>query len=212
MTPSYVVFEGIDGAGKTATAAALGERVTRAFYTPIHLAEPSYSKFGVRARDLMSTDSRRDTALEHSLFTADRIEHVTQKVAPLLDFVKRADSFLIIQDRYYLSAPVYQANTRDQMSALLQSQQRIAPTPDRVFLLDVDPMVAAARIEARGDESTDQISTLAERRDRYLSLAATSGEPVTVVDSSESLEAVVEIVWHALQLPRLNLVLEAEQS
>jgi dTMP kinase len=208
MTATYVVFEGIDGSGKTATAAALGEVLTRAFYTPIHLAEPSHSRFGAEARELMGSDGQRDIAREHSLFTADRVEHVTQKIAPLLEFVKRVDSFLVIQDRYYLSAPVYQAGTRDQMRALLHEQQRIAPRPDRVFLLDVDAAVAAARIEARGSERCDDVGLLSERRERYRELAATSGEPVTIVDASQPLEVVVRSVWQQLRLPRLNLALE----
>ncbi len=156
----------------------------------------------------MVSDRQRDIAREHSLFTADRVEHVTQKIAPLLDFVKRVDSFLVIQDRYYLSAPVYQAETRDQMRALLHEQQRLAPRPDRVFLLDVDAAVAAARIEARGGERCDDVGLLSERRERYRELAATSGEPVTIVDASKPLEVVVQSVWEQLRLPRLNLAPE----
>ncbi len=212
MTPTYVVFEGIDGAGKTAAAAALDAMLSRAFYTAIHLAEPSYSRFGVKARELMSNGGQRDVALEQSLFTADRIEHVSQKIAPLLEFVRRVESFLILQDRYYLSAPVYQANTRDQMTALLQAQQRIAPMPDRVFLLDVDAAIAAARIDARGGERADDVRLLSERRERYTALAATSGEPVTIVDASRPLDVVVSSVWHELRLPQRNTASEAERT
>ena len=142
----YVVFEGIDGSGKTTQLTLLCDRLRRLFYTPIRLAEPTYGIYGKNIREHMRKGDGISMERQRELFTLDRREHVKKKLKPALEFIRANESFVIVQDRYYLSASAYQADGEVDMLTLLKEQQSIAPKPDYVFLIDVSPKEAMQRL------------------------------------------------------------------
>ena len=83
-------------------------------------------------------------------FTLDRKEHVGKKIRPLLQFVRSTPSFVIVQDRCYLSAPAYQAQGKAAMLSLLKEQRDIAPAPELIFLLDAPVGQALERMARKG--------------------------------------------------------------
>ena len=180
----YIAFEGIDYSGKSKQISLLSEWLTHRNCTPITLVEPTYGTYGkcVREHIMGGRSLSRNTQIE--LFTKDREEHVRQKVRPLLEFVERQTSFLIVQDRCYLSAPAYQAEDETTMIALVQNQRTIAPPPDIVFLIDVPVAIALTRQRNSGkDASLFENGEILQRvRDNYLLLARILNERIEVVD------------------------------
>ncbi len=188
----YIALEGIDGAGKSTQVALLSAWLTRRFLTPVTLCEPSFGRYGSEIRKRLVDGERLTRDEQIRLFTLDREEHVERKIRPLLAFVEQHTSFLIVQDRCYLSAPAYQADGEAAMIELLRSQQAIAPKPDIVFLIDLPVEVALQRIVKSGKSPVlfENPETLERVRRNYLYLAEEGSERIEVVDGNAPSEVV----------------------
>lgn len=202
----YIVFEGIDGAGKTTQASLLRERLRALDCTAISLTEPTYGKYGRMVREHMTKGDDISVERQRELFTLDRRQHVEQKIKPLLQFVRQNDSFVIIQHRYYLSAPAYQADGEAEMLALLREQQSFAPKPDIVFLLDLPPELAMDRLKERvgGKSLFEKPATLKKVRDRYLFLVNEGSEHIEIIDAVAAKDEVSESVLSILNLESIG--------
>jgi dTMP kinase len=201
----HIVFEGIDGAGKTTQASLLCEKLARLNYTGVRLLEPTFAKYGLQIREQMARNEDRGQAAQDELFTLDRKEHVERKIKPLLDFIEKHPSFILVQDRYYLSAPAYQADDEDQMIARLREQQAIAPKPDSVILLDLPVEIALDRLRKTRESSTlfETSKFLEKVRQRYLFLADEGSESIEIVDGTQPPAEICDQVIGCLNLERL---------
>ena len=198
----YIVFEGIDGAGKSTQVSLLCDSLEKLSCTSIRLVEPTYGQYGTRIRAIMNEGKILSIEKQRELFTLDRREHVERKIKPLLAFIEENDAFLIVQDRYYLSASAYQARSEDEMPALLREQQSFAPRPDVVFLLDVPVEIAMERLIKAGKKRSlfEQPDLLDKTRDRYLTLAKEKSEPIQMIDASLPAEEVSQTIRDFLDL------------
>ncbi|MCH9049625.1 MAG: dTMP kinase [Proteobacteria bacterium] len=198
----YIVFEGIDGAGKSTQISSLCDTLEKFSYTTVRLAEPTYGQYGMRIRATMNESENLSIEKQRELFTLDRREHIERKIKPLLEFIKENDEFLIVQDRYYLSASAYQARSVDEMGVVLTEQQSFAPRPDVVFLLDVPVEIAMERLTNAGKKRSlfEQPDLLDKIRGRYLTLAEEKSEPIQVIDASLPAEEVSQKVREYLGL------------
>lgn len=198
----YIVFEGIDGSGKTTQLSLLCDRLTKHNYSPIRLAEPTYGKLGRKIRETFRTRDNLSVDRQKKLLTLDREEHIRSKIEPLLNFVQKNAAFLIVQDRCYVSAPAYQAKNDNEIFDLLEEQQTFAPKPDIIFLIDVLPDIAIARLNDRDVKAGtfDDLETLERIRERYLKLASVESENIQVVEGDNSPQAIAKEIWESLNL------------
>ena len=140
-----VVVEGIDGAGKSTVVRALAEHCASRGLACVTSAEPTRGPWGMKLRESMK-DGRLSLDEELGLFLKDRAEHVEQVIRPAL-----AAGKVVLLDRYYLSTAAYQGARGADPGTILEMNERFAPQPDLVLLLDFDPDGGIARIRARGD-------------------------------------------------------------
>jgi dTMP kinase len=195
----YIAFEGIDGSGKDTQAAVLADRLDRSGITPILLREPSHGPIGQRIRqNLIGFPS--DVAEQRRLFTADRRDHVAQKVAPALTFVRESEGFVIVQNRCIVSAAAYQPMGPDDdgLISTLNAELRTAPLPDLVLVLDVPVAVALQRISASGrPDDFERPAILTAVRDRYRRLTELV-DACVLVDADGDRDAIANRVEFAL--------------
>ena len=92
----YIVFEGIDTCGKSTQIELLAEKYPEIITTK----EPGGTDFGVKAREILLSDSLSSKRAELLLFLADRAEHYEQIIAPNKEKT-------IISDRGFLSGIGY---------------------------------------------------------------------------------------------------------
>ena len=192
----YIIFEGIDGSGKTSLARCFAERLDLLNVTSICLREPSRGEYGIKVRERMRTGIEPWDPELHRLFVLDRKDHVARKIQPALELIRNAPSFALIQDRGYLSAPAYQAKNDGHVFEMLEEQRAITPRPDRFVLLDVPVETALSRLALRSERPDifEQEAFLDGVRRRYRKIAAAGVEPITQLDGTLELETLVDSV------------------
>ena len=92
----YVIFEGIDGAGKSTQIARLAAVFPQAIVTK----EPGGTKLGENLREILLKENDLDKRAEILLFLADRAEHFGKIIKPNLDK-------MILSDRGFVSGMAY---------------------------------------------------------------------------------------------------------
>ncbi len=146
-----IVFEGIDGTGKSTQVQMLAEALRGLGREVVTTFEPTDGPHGRRIRELFT---RRDTVSpeeELALFMADRRQHVAEVILPAL-----AAGQVVLSDRYYLSTAAYQGAAGLDAERIIAENESFAPVPDCVLLLEVPIAVGRHRIEAlRGEVLND---------------------------------------------------------
>jgi dTMP kinase len=162
-----VVLEGIDGAGKTTVVRRLSEHCETQGIPFVRSAEPTEGQWAQKIHQ-SKFQGRLSLEEELELFLKDRAEHVEQVINPAL-----SDGKVVILDRYYLSTAAYQGARGADPQWILAENEKFAPKPDLVLLLDVDPAVGLNRVRARGDapNAFEKVEQLREVRKVFKSLA-----------------------------------------
>jgi dTMP kinase len=183
----FIVFEGIDGSGKSTHIKALAKELKGRGYNVIQTSEPSKDRIGNFIRRYAERNDHRLTPeTEALLFAADRFEHVMTVVEPAL---KRGR--IVISDRYLYSSLAYQGAGGLDLD-WIREMNRFAPKPDLGILLDLLPEFSLQRVERR--KTVFEVSDyLRKVRDIYLRLVE-EGELVKV-DADKPRKAVQEEIF-----------------
>ena len=193
----FIVFEGIDGAGKTTQiqllANALEERGIKCNVS----AEPTKLPIGVEIRKRLSGAIPTTPIEMAELFAADRAMHNTHPECGINKLL--SGGITAISDRYYYSSMAYQGADigLDKVKELNLGNPDIRH-PDLCVFLDLTPDVSLKRINSAGRESTEIYETyeiLEKTRNKFFEILDTMearGDKVVKIDASGSIEEVAE--------------------
>ncbi len=171
----YIVFEGIDGSGKSTQIQLLKQWLEANGFDVETLVEPTDSEVGklIRERlqhpDAMSDNFQRVSAL---LFAADRMV--------IMDRLED-ESKVFISDRSFISSLAYQNPTE-----WVEVLNRYAKKPDLLILLDLDVEKSVARTS--GKDTFENKEFLTEVKDNYLKLA--KNYPHAIIDANNGVNKV----------------------
>ena len=187
---SLIVFEGIDGAGKTTQIALLKDWLKEQGKKVFCTAEPTESLTGGMLRDALSGNARRSVCEMAALFTLDRIFHNVNPVNGIEKML--GDGYTVICDRYYYSSLAYQGAETD--AAWVRAMNLGCPEirrPDLCLFLDLSPEESMKRITR--DRPTLEIYESLERLGRIRNqfhrvLGDLPGENIHILDASCSPE------------------------
>jgi len=181
----FIVFEGIDGSGKTTQANMFAEKINAIF-----TCEPTPGKIGKTIREVLSGSKCQKETLA-LLFAADRVEHVIE----IEENLKKSH---VVSDRYVYSSIVYQT-TQGIPEEFVYSINNYAKVPDLVVILDVDTEEALKRMEGREKEIFEKIEFQNKIREKYYEIINSKNSKFTpkygyiLIDTSKkSLEEVHE--------------------
>lgn len=160
----FVVFEGIDGSGKSSLSKALYNHLNDCGVPCMLTCEPTTDNvLGILIREYLR-DSSIDENTMSLLFAADRVEHV-KKIKKALE-----EGITVICDRYVYSNFVYQGEfpSRD-IHKLIKDNILV---PDITFFVDADPNVCIDRIVSRGKtlDKYESLDNLERMRNSYRNL------------------------------------------
>ena len=161
-----LAIEGIDGAGKSVQAQAVGAALGARGLEVVLTREPTNGPWGRRLRE-SAAKGRLSPADELHAFLEDRKQHVAELIRPSLD----AGS-VVITDRYYFSTVAYQGARGFDPGELLRMNEAIAIAPHLLVLVDLDPQTSLGRIGHR-DGTANEFETLAQlarAREIFLSI------------------------------------------
>jgi dTMP kinase len=219
VIPNFVVFEGGDGSGTSTQLGLLLRDFARRAELPISAAagesprgapvlhgtaEPTGGPVGALIRAALGGKQPLRPETLARLFSADRQEHLFGP-GGIVERCGRGE--LVVCDRYVPSSLVYQGITCGEELPLLLN--RDFPCPELLIYFDLDPDIAAKRMENRREREIFEYRDFQiEVRRRYRELLPRyAGESIRTVaiDASRSPEKVAEDVWSALQeLPILT--------
>jgi dTMP kinase len=206
MQGRLVVFEGVEGCGKTTqvkrsqlwlTDLLQGNDVSSS--TPLVVTrEPGGTELCQSIRKLLLTPSTEEPMQDRTellLYAADRAQHVEGLLMPQL-----ASGALILCDRYTDSTVAYQGYGRGLDRSLIDQLNHIATgglQSDLTLWLDVDVEVGLARAQRRGARDRIEQATLAfhQRVQRgFAQLAQAHPQRIIRIDASRSEAEVTEQV------------------
>ena len=144
-----IVFEGLDGAGKTTQLRWLADFLRSRNLRVSCLREPTDGPWGKKLRQLMLNGRGAVTPeTELEWFLNDRRQHVDQCIGPALDRKQ-----IVLLDRYYFSTMAYQGALGHDPRDIQMRNETFAPPPDLLLLLDLPPAVGWQRLQQRGAPS-----------------------------------------------------------
>jgi dTMP kinase len=185
FTPRLIVFEGIDGSGKTTLARQFCDFLRRNRVDCLYLREPGESVWGLKIRQLADTIDTLPVDEQLNYFIEDRKWDVQHNILPAL---YRGRS--VVLDRYYLSNACYQGAHGLDMQEIIRRNRTFAPEPDLTFIVDVTVETGLARIAkterppARLFEQRDFLATV---RANYRTI---TGPAIIAIDGEGSLAEV----------------------
>lgn len=174
----YVVFEGIDGAGKSTAAARFADALEETGERVVRVREPGGTEVGEGIREiLLGHDWDPAPWPEALLFAAARSQLAAEVIRPALE----AGAW-VVGDRSVYSSLAYQGGARGLGIDTVRAVNRAGlgdVWPDLVVLLDVDPATAlgrqdvADRIGGEGLEFQEAVAAAFAKiadaeRDRFL--------------------------------------------
>ncbi len=197
---SFIVVEGLDGAGTTTQCAALAERLRALGREVLVTCEPSTGPIGVQIRQALSgrlgLASSRDerpplTAPTLALmFAADRMDHLASEIEPAL-----RRGAVVLCDRYVLSSLAYQGPTVG--VEWVQQINAHALAPDLTLFLKIDVKSASARRAVRQGaaelyERDDIQQRTARWYERAIALRRKCGDRIEIIDGRLPVSEVTE--------------------
>ena len=149
----FILFEGIDGSGKSTQCDMLYSYAYAKGINCVKLYEPTRGEWGIKIRKMLSMDAPPPVEEQIDLFIRDRIEDVDQNIKPALDAGKT-----IIMDRYFYSNAAYQGCPEMPPEEIIRKNMDLNfPIPDRVYFLDIDPQTAIDRIKKRSTSGETEL-------------------------------------------------------
>lgn len=194
----FIVFEGIDGSGKSTQIQLLQKRLEE-MGIPVYLTrEPTDGPYGSMLHNIMTGRLEACQETIAAMYVADRMDHIKNSYNGMLK--KLEEGFTVISDRYYFSSYAYQgAHLPLDYVIMANSVCAEALRPDLHLFLDLEPEVSFARISKnRTDfEIYEKLDNLKNTRDKYYEAfeKLKDSEQVAVINADQSVESLSEAIW-----------------
>ena len=190
----FITLEGGDGAGKSLLIDRLEQEMLSRHLPVIKTRNPGGCLVGEQIREII-LHQKEDPATprcELLLYLADRAQHVQTVLFPALQEGKT-----VLCDRFNDSTIAYQAAGRGLDLTEIKKLCTFAAqglTPDLTLYLDIDPQIGLQRVKKIGQGQdrleSEKLTFHQAVRSAYLELAEQEKERITVIDASQSPDAV----------------------
>lgn len=199
----FIVFEGIDGAGKTTQVDLLAQNLASLGREVSLSAEPTTLATGKAIRRALSGEEKKSECEMAAMFVLDRIAHNINSEIGIRALTERGID--VISDRYYYSSLAYQGTATDYewVKAMNINSPEIR-RPDLCIYLDLLPEESLERI-SRGRESLEiyeNLEKLTAVRAKFLSVVEDlrrDGESIYVVNAARAAEDIAKEIFEIVK-------------
>ena len=199
----FIVFEGIDGAGKTTQVNLLAQNLASLGREVSLSAEPTTLATGKAIRRALSGEEKKSECEMAAMFVLDRIAHNINSEMGIRALTERGTD--VISDRYYYSSLAYQGTATDYewVKAMNINSPEIR-RPDLCIYLDLLPEQSLERI-SRGRESFEiyeNLEKLTAVRAKFLSVVEDlrrDGESIYVVNAARAAEDIAKEIFEIVK-------------
>ena len=195
MKSVFIVFDGIDGSGKSEMLKMLHNYLfsKNKKYRILTTREPTNGVYGNRIRKILleEKNSYSNSKKLMELFVKDRRQHLKTTIEPFLRNPSRDELNIVLCDRYYYSTIAFQSAQGLDLK-ILNAKNKSFRKPDIAFILDVNPPIALKRIEYRKKEKFEQLNFMKIVRENFLKLPKFLSDNIKIIDSSKDLKNVFE--------------------
>ncbi len=201
MRGKLITLEGIDGAGKSTHHAWLSEFLKKQGREVVETREPGGTPLGEKLRALLLSEAMH-LETEALLMFAARREHLAKLILPALEAGK-----WVVSDRFTDASYAYQGGGRglapEKIMALEQWVQGDFQ-PDLTLVFDLPVEIACERLSKAGnapDRFERESRAFFDRvRNSYLQRAAADPKRIKLIDSSESIVNIQEILYKTITI------------
>ena len=194
MKGRFIVFEGIDGAGKSTQIEMLRQKLIAEGRKVFITAEPTASVTGGILRDALSGNYKRTASELAAMFLSDRIFHNVNESVGINQALERG--FDVISDRYYYSSFAYQGLDSDIYWVInMNLNCPDIRKPDLCIFLDLDAEKSKARIDTNRAtvEIFEKEEILNKIRNKFFDVfKRLPDENIAIIDASGSVNEVFE--------------------
>ena len=171
MSAEFIVFEGIDGSGKSTQCRMLYEFIKNTGKKVKLLAEPTGGRWGTELRAMLKSSTPPPVRTQIELFIKDRMDDYERNIKPCMD-----SGITVVMDRYFYSNAAYQGFSGITPAEIIaMNLQKGFPLPRRVYFIDVKAETAMERITKRNGSGKAELfekrEFLEAVRNNFLSLA-----------------------------------------
>jgi dTMP kinase len=201
MNPSFIVVEGLEGAGKSSVIELIRAFLIAKGHNVECTREPGGTPMAEAIRECVKQtwDEVVTQETELLLMYAARSQLVENKIKPAM-----ANNKWVIGDRHDMSSVAYQGGGRGIDISVLNTLRKMTLgsfEPDLVLYLDVEPSVGLARARGRGELDRIELSGLSffeNARRTYKKLVQDSSKAVEI-DAMQEMKVVHSDVSAALE-------------
>ena len=191
----FIVFEGLDGSGKSTQIKALNDKLKLNNYDVISLREPGSTEIGDKVLEILESSQKLTPIMEFLLFSISRSAIIDEKITPSLN-----ENKIVLCDRYFYSSIAYQGSGRDLDNDFIHKiNNKIVDdvVPDIVFYFD---LTWEEKIKRKGIDHSDRF----EKEDKlfhenvrksYLQMAKTDPAKWIVIDATLKMDEISEIIY-----------------
>lgn len=195
----FIVFEGLDGSGKSTQQQLLNDKLQFDKISNISFREPGSTVIGDQIIKILQSDQKLSPLSELLLFYVSRSAIIEEKIKPAL-----ANYDVVICDRYFYSSIAYQGYGRGMNIGFInQINDEVVKNiiPDLIFYMDIS-------WEEKKKRKGININDRFEKEDRvfhnkvrsgYKSMAKKDSDKWKIIDAEENVENISSFIYKTVK-------------
>ena len=195
----FIVFEGLDGSGKSTQQQLLNDKLQFDKISNISFREPGSTVIGDQIIKILQSDQKLSPLSDLLLFYVSRSAIIEEKIKPAL-----ANYDVVICDRYFYSSIAYQGYGRGvNIGFINQINDEVVKNiiPDLIFYMDIS-------WEEKKKRKGININDRFEKEDRvfhnkvrsgYKSMAKKDSDKWKIIDAEENVENISSFIYKTVK-------------
>ena len=189
-----IVFEGIDGCGKSTQLKRVATALRQRGLDPVVTREPTDGPWGRKIRAMAQSGQAVSPETELEWFFEDRRDHMKEVVRPAL-----AEGRTVLSDRSYISTVAYQGARGLDAKKILADSEAEFEKPDVVLVFELTPEAGLARVAARGGTTEPVFENLPFQERVAAAFAALDVDGLVRIDADREEEAIAADVAQVIE-------------